>query len=85
MNFIFGKALPSLLFYTDNPYFFTTFSKFFSLLFPYFSVDGHLKACVADHIFCSKSMNYVNECKYGAAHKISVLIACAQMSNKSPY
>ena len=32
-------------FYTDNPYFFTTFSKFVPLLFPYFSVDGHLKAC----------------------------------------
>ena len=45
MNFIFGKALLSLLFYTDNPYFFTPFSKFLSLLFPYFSVDGHLKAC----------------------------------------
>ena len=45
MNFIFGKALLSLHFYTDNPYFFTTFSKFLSLLFPYFSVDGHLKAC----------------------------------------
>ena len=45
MNFIFGKALLSLLFYTYNPYFFTTFSKFLSLLFPYFSVDGHLKAC----------------------------------------
>ena len=40
---------------------------------------------VADHIFCSKSMNYVKECKYGAAHKISVIIACAQMSNKSRY
>ena len=46
MNFIFEKALLSLLFYTDNPYFFTTFSKFVSLLFPYFSVDGHLKACI---------------------------------------
>ena len=44
MDFIFGKALLSLLFYTNNPYFFTTFSKFLSLLFPYFSVDGHLKA-----------------------------------------
>ena len=44
MNFIFGKALLSLLFYNDNPYFFTTFSKILSLLFPYFSVDGHLKA-----------------------------------------
>ena len=49
MNFIFGKALLSLLFYTDNPYFFTTFSKFVSLLFPYFSVDGHLKACYIDN------------------------------------
>ena len=42
MNFIFGKAY--------YPYFFTliitTFSKFLSLLFPYFSGDGHLKACV---------------------------------------
>ena len=45
MNFIFGKALLSLLFYTDNLYLFTTFSKFLFLLFPYFSVDGHLKAC----------------------------------------
>ena len=45
MNFIFGKALLSLLFYIEYPYFFTTFSKFLSLLFPYFSVDGHLKAC----------------------------------------
>ena len=43
---MFGKALLSLLFYADNPYFFTTFSEFLSLLFPYFSVDGHLKACV---------------------------------------
>ena len=46
MNFIFGKALLSLLFYTDNLYFFTTFSIFVFLLFPYFSVDGHLKACM---------------------------------------
>ena len=45
MNFVLGKALLSLLFYTDNPYFFTTFSKFVPLLFPYFFVDGHLKAC----------------------------------------
>ena len=44
MNFVLGKALLSLLFSTDNPYFFTTFSEFLSLLFPYFSVDGHLKA-----------------------------------------
>ena len=48
MNFNLGKALLSLLFYTNNPYFFTTFSKFVSLLFPYFSVDEHLKAwCLA--------------------------------------
>ena len=47
MNFIFDKPLISLLFYTDNPYFFTTFSKFLSLLFPYFSVDEHLKACIS--------------------------------------
>ena len=33
-------------FYTDNPYFFTSFSKFVSLLFPYFFVEGHLKACI---------------------------------------
>ena len=45
MNFVLGKALLSVLFYTDNPYFFITFSKFLSLLFPYFSVDVHLKAC----------------------------------------
>ena len=44
MNFKIGIALLSLLFYTNNPYFFPTFSKFLSLLFPYFSVVGHLKA-----------------------------------------
>ena len=33
-----------LLFNTDNPYFFTTFSKFVSLPFPYFFVEGHLNA-----------------------------------------
>ena len=31
-------------FYTNNLYFFTTFPKFLSLLFPYFFVEGHLKA-----------------------------------------
>ena len=41
INFLIGNALLSLLFYTDNPYFFTTFSKFSSLLFSCFSVDGH--------------------------------------------
>ena len=38
------KALLSLLFYTNNPYFFTSFPKFLSLLFPYFFVERHLKA-----------------------------------------
>ena len=45
MNFELVKSLLSLLFYTFNPYFFTTFSKFVSLLFPYFFVEEHLKAC----------------------------------------
>ena len=36
MNFIFGKALLSLLFYTNNPYFFTPIIPTFSLLFPNF-------------------------------------------------
>ena len=44
INFVLGKALLSLLFYTNNPYFFTSFPKFLSLLFPYFFVEGHLKA-----------------------------------------
>ena len=44
MNFVLGKVLQSLLFYIDNPYFFTNFSKLLSLLFPLFSVAGHLKA-----------------------------------------
>ena len=47
INFVLGKALLSLLFYTNNPYFFTTISKILSLPFPYFFVEGHLKAC--DH------------------------------------
>ena len=42
MNFVFGK---SLLFYTDNPYFFATFYKMLSLLVPTFFVEGHMKAC----------------------------------------
>ena len=46
MIFVLIKALLFLLFYTDNPYFFTTFSNFLSLLFPYFFVEGHLKACL---------------------------------------
>ena len=45
INFELGKALLSLLFYIDNLYIITTFSKILSLLFPYFSVAGHLKAC----------------------------------------
>ena len=44
INFVLGKALLSLLFYTNNPYFFTTFPKCLALLFPYFFVEGHLKA-----------------------------------------
>ena len=56
MNFIFGKALLSLLFYTDNPYFFTIFSKFLSLLFPYFAVDWHLKAC--SYIRCTPGLAF---------------------------
>ena len=56
MNFVLGKALLSLLFYTDNPYFFTTFSKILPLLFPYFSVDGHLKACQCILVYCSSPL-----------------------------
>ena len=37
------KALLFLLFYTDNPYFFTTFSKFLSLLYPTFLLKGTWK------------------------------------------
>ena len=44
INFVLGKALLSLLFYTNNPYFFTTFPKFLSLVFPSFFVERHLKA-----------------------------------------
>ena len=36
-----SPAIPT--FYTNNPYFFTTPSKFLSLLFPHFFVEGHLK------------------------------------------
>ena len=44
VNFIYDGIVCSkiLLFYTINPYFFTTFSKFLSLLFPYFFVEGYL-------------------------------------------
>ena len=41
IDFVLGKALLSLLFYTNNSYFFTTFLKFLSLLF---FVEGYLKA-----------------------------------------
>ena len=54
MNFLLGKALISLLFYLDNPYFFTTFSKFVSLRFPYFFVEGYLKACNIE--YCRKNL-----------------------------
>ena len=40
INFVLGKALLSLLFYTNNPYFFTTFPNFYRYSF----VEGHLKA-----------------------------------------
>ena len=41
-----SPSIPSF-FYTNNPYFFTTyFSKFLSLLFPYFFIEGHMKACI---------------------------------------
>ena len=33
MNFVLGKALLSLLFYTNNPYFFTTFSRVLTRIF----------------------------------------------------
>ena len=68
MSFIFGKALLSLLFYTYNPYIFTTFSKFLSLLFPYFSVDGHLKACnlkLEDLTAMKRSPDLLNNVKIG--------------------
>ena len=52
MNFELRKALLSLLFYTDDPYFFTTFSKFLSLLFPYFLVEEHLKIFVLSIFEC---------------------------------
>ena len=38
------KSPTILLFYTNNPYFFTTFPKFLLLLFPYFFLEEHLKA-----------------------------------------
>ena len=44
INFVLGKALLSLLFYINNPYFFTTFPKFLSLLFHHLFVEGRLKA-----------------------------------------
>ena len=45
MNYVFEKALLSQLFYIQNHYFFThDVSKLLSLLFPYFFVEGYLKA-----------------------------------------
>ena len=44
-TFSVNLPLLSLLFLPYNPYFFTTFSKSLSLLFPYFFAQGHLKAC----------------------------------------
>ena len=51
MILVLGKALLSLLFYTNNP-----FSKFLSPLFPYFFVEGHLKACNLLPLLCSLSL-----------------------------
>ena len=47
MNFVLGKALLSLLFYIDNPYFFTTFSKFLSLLFCWRTLESLYIAILA--------------------------------------
>ena len=45
MNYVFEKALLSLLFNIQNHYFFAhEVSKLLSLLFLYFFVKGHLKA-----------------------------------------
>ena len=44
IDFVLGKALLSLLFYTNSPYLFHYFSQFLLLLFPHFFVEGHLKA-----------------------------------------
>ena len=43
-------VLGTLLFYTNNPYFFTTFSKFLSLLFPYFLLKGTWKPGATAHV-----------------------------------
>ena len=52
MNFIFGKALISLLFYTDNPYFFYYFFQFFiptfSLLFCWWALESLYGLAVAE-------------------------------------
>ena len=56
MNFELGKALLFLLFYYDNPYFFIIFSKFLSLLFHYFFVEEHLKACCRFSQICNRAM-----------------------------
>ena len=45
MNHVFERALLSLLFYIQNHYFLAhDLSKLLSLLYPYFFVEGHLKA-----------------------------------------
>ena len=43
INFVLGKALLSLLFYTNYPYLLLLFPNFIAT-FPHFFVEGHLKA-----------------------------------------
>ena len=42
MSFIFGKAILSLLFYTDNPYLFQFFIPTFSLIFCWWALESLL-------------------------------------------
>ena len=55
MNFELGKALLSLLFYTDNPYFYT---PFFPKFYSYFFVEEHLKACLYVFMNIGKKSRY---------------------------
>ena len=57
MNFVLGKALLSLLFYTDNPY-------FFQIFIPYFSVNVHLKACNNPALSPTLHNKEVNPCPF---------------------
>ena len=86
MLFVLGKALLSLLFYTNNPYFFTTFFKFLYLLFPYFFVEGHLKACICKITFSRVShIQKVNDYKLYPDQSINNLDKpVAKMCNNFP-